>query len=293
MGLLMIDLEAPGALETAADMAKSLINEAGGRAAKYAWRLKPSRLASECVAQLWYTWRWANAKPIEAIKQRKFDRGNEGERRIVEYVRKGGWTVIDKDPTRAHKAPFDQFKFKALDGHLVAFTDGKCSHPLITGGDTWLFECKTMAKGRFNKLQTKRKIKVAEYEYYGQVCMYMKYFELPYCFWIAEDTETQDIYIEIVKRDDVTADRMIEVGTTIRDSIVRPARIAQSPTFGMCKSCDFLEQCHFEAKLNRNCRSCIYSQAAPNGQFYCTGWNVFIPNEEAILTGCLNYSPVS
>jgi hypothetical protein len=287
----MLDYTAPGALRLVADQIADGIETHTARPAKYSWRIKPSKLNGECVAEIWYGFRWVSRSPIEGQSARRMDRGTDRENSLVRYLRQAGWVVYDIDPSKEGKK-FNQWNFTALDGHVSAYLDGKMHHKEFFGGAEVLLELKTMAKGRFGRLFSKRSLMVTEPEYYGQIQIYMDGYNLDYCVFFAECQDTQEIYVEVVRRDPLLASRLLMVAETIKNSRVRPSRVAQSPTYHKCKSCEFLNVCHYDANVDRNCRSCVNAIAAQGGKFYCDKWKAFIPGEKEILAACPHHEPV-
>lgn len=287
----MIDYNAPGALRLVADQITDGIETHTARPAKYSWRIKPSKLGGECIAQIWYAFRWVARSPIDGQSARRMDRGTDRENSLVKYLRQAGWTVQDTDPSKEGKK-FNQWNFKALDGHVSAYLDGIMWHPDFFGGGKVLLELKTMAKGRFGRLASKRSLMVTEPEYYGQIQPYMGAYGLPYCVFFAECQDTQEIYVEVIRFDPDYAARLLTIAEAVKNSRLRPARVAQSPTYHGCKRCEFLNVCHYDANVDRNCRSCVNAIAAEGGRFYCDRWKAFIPDEKAILAACPHHDPV-
>jgi hypothetical protein len=281
----MLDLTAPGALALAADQIKAQIDEAGELPARFSWRIKPSSLGGECVARIWYAWRWASKRTTPGRLARTFDRGNEAEARMCAYIRKAGWVIMDEDPERLHLKK-KQYKAKALNKHLASFIDGLCYHEEHTAFMFWLLELKTMSRGRFNQLIAKRSVQQKENQYYTQLQIYMHLMQKPYCLFVAECTEDQEIYTEVIPYNAEVALRALELGTIVMTSNIRPARVAETPAFGVCKSCEHLPVCHLGARAEKNCRSCLHIEAIDGGQFKCNKWNATIPGEAEMLQGC-------
>lgn len=287
----MIDYNAPGALRLIADQIADGIETHTARPAKYSWRIKPSKLGGECIAQIWYAFRWVSRSPIEGQSARRMDRGTDRENSLVRYLRQAGWTVQDTDPSKEGRK-FNQWNFKAFDGHVSAYLDGIIWHADYFGGFKVLLELKTMAKGRFGRLASKRSLMVTEPEYYGQIQLYMSGYALPYCVFFAECQDTQEIYVEVIRFDPEYAARLLTIAEAVKNSRLRPARVAQSPTYYGCKNCEFLHVCHYDANVDRNCRSCVNAIAAEGGRFYCDKWKAFIPDEKAMLEACPHHDPV-
>lgn len=287
----MIDLRVPGALTMVADQIKADIDEAGELPARFSWRIKPSSLGGECVARIWYAWRWAAKRTTPGRLARTFDRGNEAEARMVAYIRKGGWMIMDEDPNRQHLKK-KQYKARALRKHLASFIDGICKHEQHTENAVWLLELKTMARGRFNQLVAKRSVQSKENQYYTQLQIYMHLMQLACCLFVAECTEDQEIYIEVIPYNAEVALRALELGGIVMTSNIRPARIAETPAFGMCKGCEFLGVCHLGENIEKNCRSCLHVEPIDDGKFKCNRWNATIPGEAEMLAGCSEHEGV-
>lgn len=287
----MLDFDAPGALTLAADQIKAQIDAGCELPAKYDWRIKASSLGEQCLAKTWYAWRWAVKEAIPGRVARMFGRGNEAEARMITYIQKGGWQIQEFDPSKPETQQFRQWRAKAIEGHMSNYADGKCYNPEFCLSE-WLLELKTMERSKFNRLVAKRSVMQCEHKYYTQVQIYLKVLNLPFCLFVAECTEDQEIYVEIIRYNEDAAARAIEVGYMIAFANIRPARVSDNPTFGMCKSCKFHDICHFETPVDKNCRSCLNCQPVANGQFFCGHWNAFIPNEAAILAACDNHDAV-
>jgi hypothetical protein len=259
---------------------------------RYGWRVAPGKLGADCVASLWFKFRWVcKGSPVPGNVARLFQRGHAEENYIAKWLEATGWTVSTIDPNHKHPK-FPQYRVKLFGGHLSGYLDGKVSHPQFTADIKWLLECKTMNDKNFKALVSKRSVKAVQYEHYVQMCIYMKEHELPFCLYFAINKNDDKIYVEIVPRDDDVALAKLQTAHTVIFSKARPARIAESPAFFGCKFCDFVEICHNKAPLDINCRSCQYCEAAEGGSFNCTQWNAPIPDEAALLKGCGKHLPI-
>lgn len=278
----MIDLTIPGAARLLADRITTAVDDTTALPGKFSWRIKVSALGGECVAKQWYGFRWVAKADIKGRIARIFDDGNVYEPRIVEWLRKSGWTVQDIDPAKAGSR-FEQWNFKALDGHISAFLDGIASHPEFTEGASVLLECKSYNKRRFGELIRHKAVKAADYEYYVQICCYMEAYNLPYCIFFCVCKDDAEIYVEVVPRDPDAANRAMRIATTVKDSRARPSRIAETSAYKACKMCDYVGVCHLGEKPLRNCRSCVNAVPIAGGKFGCAAFNDVIPNEKHML----------
>ena len=287
----MLDLTLPGATKMLADKIVTGIDAATELQGKHSWRVKPSMLGKECIAAGWYAFRWAKRVNKPGKVARIFAKGHDTEPRLIDYLRRSGWIVLDVDPAKAGKK-FEQWNFKALNGHMSAYLDGIGSHPEYTGGLWVLIEAKSYNKRRFNLLTSKGNVKLTDYEYYVQVCLYMMGYNLPWTLLICECKDDGDIHVEVIMRDDETAQRALSVGNTIMTNRIRPARVAESAAFHVCKKCDFQGVCHLGEQVEKNCRSCLHCVAVEGGKFACERWNAVIPNEDAIMQACDQHDPI-
>jgi len=278
----MIDLTIPGAARLLADRVQAAVEDTTALPGKHSWRIKVSALGGECVAKQWYAFRWVAKRDIPGKLARIFDDGNVYEPRIVDWLKRSGWMIEDKDPSKIGTR-FEQWNFKALDGHISAFLDGIGSHPEFTQGVRILVEAKSYNKRRFGLLVGKKSVKAADYEYYTQICCYMEAYNLPYCVFFCVCKDDADLYVEIVPRDPATAERALRIATTVKDSRARPGRVAETPSFHICKHCDFVGVCHLGETPERNCRSCVNAVPIAGGKFGCMAFNEVIPNEKHII----------
>lgn len=254
---------------------------------RYSTRISPSGLGDECVAELWYKWRWAvEPKPADGRMARYNSRGDKNEADVIAWLRGTGWTVRDIDPETGR-----QYAVSDLNGHLYGELDGIASHPTLTNGIEILLEFKYVNYKRFAGLTTKALIE-ADIKYYSQVCTYMYYRDLPACMFIPASRNDEDFKPIIIPRDDTQVALLLDKAKTIMHSKTRPARIAESPAFFKCKFCDMAGVCHHNQPVAINCRSCLHCVPAENGKFACERWGAVIPNKEAVLKACPQHNPV-
>jgi hypothetical protein len=257
---------------------------------KFSWRVKPSSLGDECVARQWYAFKWVKhiQKPGQIV--RLLERGNSEEKRLITSMRRDGWLIDDEDTERGDK--FNrQYKIEAINGHLKGFIDAKAAHPVYTNNEKILLELKTYNTKRFCLLVAKG-VKETDISYYTQVCIYMRELNLPWCLFAAINKNDDDLYFEVVNRDDETAQKAMTTAATIVATKARPARFSETRSHHVCKYCDYVGICHFNEPVAINCRSCLHCDAIENGEFYCSNWKTKIPNEDAILVACSSHNPV-
>lgn len=185
-----------------------------------------------------------------------------------------------------------QWRVKQFGGHMSGYLDAKGSHPVYTQGRQVLVEYKTYNTKNFVHLCGKRSVKICNPKYYTQSCIYMRDHELPWSLFLAENKNDDDIYVEIIPRDDGEALDKMATAQTIITSKARPARIGQSPAFFECKTCAFAGPCHGHEPVDINCRSCVNCEPIDGGKFHCAQWGKTIPDEKAMRAACGQHSPI-
>src|SRR5690606_40774947 len=115
---------------------------------------------------------------------------------------------------------------------------------------------------------------------------------LPLCVWFPTNRNDDDIKPIIIPRDDSYARELLSKAQSIATTTVRPARIAESPTFYKCKTCEAKDVCHGLRPPVVSCRSCVKCSPADDGKFFCNQWQQVIPSKDAIKSACGNYSPI-
>jgi hypothetical protein len=328
----MQDLTQPGVAKLLADQIKTAIdnNSAADGPPKFSWRVAPSSLGDECVARLWLKFRWTAKAQKPGRINRIFKRGNGREDYFTALLRRDGWEVRDyaqrlvmrsgdgkyfaqdweddiapgyedvhQDPwhiaecRQQDKWLLKQWRLVRFNGHMSGYSDGRARHPIYTNGEWIGVEYKTYNTKRFTTLVNgKGGVKTSDYEYYVQVVTYLKEFDLPWCLFLAENKNDDDIYPEIILRDDATAEQRLTTAHTVITSPTMPARFAQSPAHHVCKYCDWVGVCHNGVPVEINCRSCRNCEATEGGKFKCNKWQAVIPDEEAILAACPHHTPV-
>lgn len=206
-------------------------------------RIGASRIGEECSRRLQYEFFKApKDKPFSGKALRIFRRGHEGEDWMAEWLRLAGFNLYTADETGTQKC------FHALDGCILGYADGVVlDGPAECGPYPRLWENKVLGSKGWNKL-SRDHIKRAYPVYFGQVQLYMAYFELtdaPAMF-TALNADTMEIYAEDVKFDAAAAqalsDKAVNIVSACRAGELLP-RCTDREDWFECKFCDYHERC--------------------------------------------------
>jgi len=219
-----MDFSKPGMAEHVAATIRNEIddNSAADNPPKYRWRVSPSSLGKECVAQQWFKFRWVSVRQVPGPIARLFARGNKEEGNIIALLRRAGWEIRDYDKRLCYIKDTDtyfaqeweasivhgvdvsadpvhiaaakardkwmlrQYRVKDLGGHYSGYLDGKARHPIHTGGEWVLLELKTYKSRLFSTLVARDKegnLKTVQVHNYDYYCQAVQYMDYHQLPW--------------------------------------------------------------------------------------------------------------
>ncbi len=225
--------------------------------------LGASLIGGPCDRQSWYSWRWATRAFHTGRLLRLFQTGNLAEARFTEDLRRIGVTVLDINPETGK-----QWQFRDETQHF----GGSCD-AVATGfpeaSKSWsIVEMKTHSDKSFKSL-TKDGVEKSKPEHYAQCQVYMVMSGIDRAMYIAVNKNDESLYVERLKLDTAFALRMLAKAKRIIESQNPPERVSQNPDWYICKWCSHNAVCFGEALPERHCRSCAFSEAAPEGKWMC------------------------
>lgn len=267
--------------------------------------LGASMIGRECPRELWYNFHWARAPKFEGRMLRLFNRGHLEEPRLVAMLMMLGCEVW------SHDAKGEQFRITGVGGHFGSAIDGVVSGCPDIPDRPILGEFKTYNDKNFTKLAGKsddfrafleyllnpklpavkftgKGVKVAKFEHYVQMQIYMGYYKLSHAIYLAVNKNDDQLYAEIVEFDKPVFDLYWARAEKIILSSVIPARISESPGFWKCAYCDFKQICQLSGNVAMNCRTCAGSVATQDGDWHCVKWAVKL-DKAAQMKGCQEY----
>lgn len=249
----------------------------------------------ECARELWYSWRWATPVKIAGKLLRLFNRGHLEEARFAAGLMAAGvqlWRM---------EAPGKQFRVSHFGGHYGSAIDGVGLGFPEMPEVNMLTEMKTHNKKSFAKLAGEKDsegnvvkppagVKEAKLEHYVQMVQYMQYYNLDYGMYCAVCKDDDELYFEIVPRDDKLADAYRERSRRIIFAREAPPKLSTNASFWRCKYCDQRRVCHFNQEPDFNCRTCAAAYPKEDGNWYCSTHGHAIIDKTRQLTGCPEYA---
>lgn len=243
-----------------------------------------SLIGGECARSIWYGWRWVTKPNFPGRILRLFNRGHLEEARFIALLLMIGVEVYQQD------ANGNQFRISHANGHFGGSGDGVgIGIPDLAPGTAALLEFKTHGEKSFKEVSTKG-VRDAKFEHYVQMNTYMRKMGLAVGLYGAVNKNTDELHLEIVVLDIAVADQFLDRGEKLIGMADPPSKLNESPGFWKCRFCDHRPVCHglAGAKPEVNCRTCVHSRPADDGQWVCLKYDQTIP-KELQLTGCKGY----
>ena len=234
--------------------------------------LGASLLGHECDRYLWYTFRWAESERFDGRMLRLFETGHLAEPRLAAALRAAGVELHTTDPGG------NQWRISFSAGHCGGSMDG-AGLGFPEGPKTWaIWECKTSGTKAFEKVKADG-VKAGKPQHHSQMQVYMGETGMTRGLYTMVCKETDEVYTEWVRFDDVEYARLKTRGERIVASPTPPAKLSEKATWYQCKFCKFHEICHGEAAPEVNCRTCAHAtpemHTEPNadgtGRWTCAG----------------------
>lgn len=245
--------------------------------------LGASSIGMPCERALYLDFHWAtNPSEIKGVMLRLFDMGAREEDIMIENLKKIGVDI-------RHTGP-EQLKIQ-LAPHIIVKPDG-----VIYGGlpeheeEKLAFECKTMNKANFEKVE-KQSVKKAKPEYYAQAQCEMKALDVDSALFTVLCKDNSQIYSEIIERNDEYISWLLQrADKIIYQEKTLPEMYAVSPDSPFCKFCKHASFCYVSNECTEiNCRTCAWCKAEGNNTWTCGVFNSEIPYS-AQTKGCSCHS---
>lgn len=241
--------------------------------------LGASIIGKPCSRALWQDFRWVKFENFDGRMLRLFETGHLEEVRLTKNLRLAGLTVHDVDAETGQ-----QFAITQHGGHFRGHADGVCLG-IKDAPKTWhLLEYKTHSQKSFDKLKTDGLAK-SKPEHYAQMQVYMDGLKLTRGYYLARNKNTDELYGERIKYDQVEAQKYLDRAERIIFANEPPMKISEKPDWYQCKFCTYHPYCHptqtdLPSELpNVNCRTCVNSTPTKTGEWLCEIYNDLIPDD--------------
>lgn len=225
--------------------------------------LGASGLGKDCARSIWYSWRWFTRPFFHGRMLRLFNRGHLEEARFIALLLSIGVQIYQQDQNGK------QFRISHAGGHVGGSGDGVAvGIPDLPAGLPALLEFKTHGEKSFLKVQ-KEGVRSAKFEHYVQMNLYMRKMNLTVALYGAVNKNTDELWLEIVHLDTITADQFLDRGTQLVKLVHPPKKLNESPGWFACQYCDHKAVCHLGAVPERNCRTCHFGRPDDDGKWRC------------------------
>lgn len=246
-----------------------------------------SLIGKPCERELWYSFRWCNARTFEGRMLRLFETGELAEDRFVANLQAAGVEVFNIDQNTGN-----QYRISGLHGHFAGSLDGVGVGFAEAPKAYHVIEMKTHNEKSFTKLK-KEGVRVAEPEHYAQMQVYMGHTEIERAYYLAVNKNTDELYGERVKFDKEVFETLMKKAERIIASDKPPTRINNDPAHFQCKWCDQKDLCHGTAAPQVNCRTCAHSTPVMDGEggkWRCEFHDADIPTEFQSSSECPDHT---
>lgn len=240
-----------------------------------------SEMGKDCTRALVYGFRWMFKPTHSGQLLRLFNRGHMEEDRFARWLSGIGAKLATVD-ARTGK------QFRIGGDHYGGSLDGILELPeRYQLPFDILCEMKTHNDKSFKRL-VKDGVQKSKPQHFDQMCQYGTVRNLDYALYIAVNKNDDNIYVELVAIDRSRGQFLIRRGESVVAAKELPPRVAASPAYETCKFCDYAGICHLNWPVAKNCRSCKFAIAVPDGKWHCNRWQRDIP-PDFIPQGCADW----
>jgi hypothetical protein len=226
-----------------------------------------SEIGHHCERFLWYKFRDCTQSEFSGRIYRLFDRGHREEPVFVQELRAIGCEVHEVGPDGR------QIGVEAVKGHFKGHADG-VALGILEAPKTWhLLEMKTSSAKEFAKIK-KEGVEKAKPMHFAQMQVYMQLLKLDRALYEVVNKDTDELYLERVKRDPAKAQALLDRADRIINSYAPPERCADRPDSFLCKFCPAHKLCWGQGESlvpvpARSCRQCCHASPIEGGAWSC------------------------
>jgi hypothetical protein len=232
--------------------------------------LGASLLGQKCDRRIWLQFRWAMKRLIPAKGLRAIEDGHRTEDLMAERLRRvPGIELWTRDPDTGR-----QIGFK--DNHLAGNLDGLIVGLIQAPKALHVWEHKTVNEEKWGKLVKlkdekgeKNALEHWDEVYFAQAQVYMNKMGADRHYLTVDTPGGRATTSCRTEYQPTVALRYLARAERIALNPRLPSKISENPGWYECKLCDFYQFCHGKSPIERNCRTCMYSTALPDGTWSC------------------------
>ena len=224
-----------------------------------------SMIGHPCTRYLQYYWRWAFAESVGGRLRRLFDMGHDAEARVLKEL------GIEETTQR---------RIEGYAGHWAGHCDGIWRDQVI--------EIKTHSKSNYAKVM-KDGIRAFP-KHYAQIQAYMSGDGMPKRgIYIAICKDNSDVYVQSVPIDRGFCEDLERKQRDVITSTRLSHKIGNGqPTWHECRFCSAKQICHYNQKIETNCRTCQDVAVLSEGRWHCDRYDIPL-DLDAQKMGCPDY----
>jgi hypothetical protein len=241
-----------------------------------------SAIGGPCDAQLWYSFRFADQRTMDARGARAIMDGHRGEDLMAARLR----MVPNITLTTIDPATGNQLRFRTMGGHFSGGMDGVILGLLQSPKTYHVWEHKVSAK--WEKLAEfrstsgeKTALEKWEPKYYGQAQMYMHYSELGRHYTTVDSPGGRNSTSVRTEYNKEAALALVNRAERVIGANEPPQRISENPSWYQCKFCPAASVCHGLELPKPNCRTCMHATPEPDGD---ARWSCALKRIDLTLT---------
>ena len=229
----------------------------------YLGRLGSSFIGSGCLRQAWLSWRAYAVAEFDGRMYRLFETGHLQESRVIEDLRRAGFTVY------SHAEDGEQFTYTDGSGHFVVKLDGVIKGLPGDPDTPYLLEIKTHNKNSFSALQ-KHGMRKHKPEHFAQMQSGMLYGGFSVGLYVAVCKDDESYYVETVPAAEAEQNLVKTKILKLVNATLKPVGVSPDGGAFECKWCDQRAVCVGATAPLRTCRSCQHAiPVALEGRWVC------------------------
>lgn len=247
--------------------------------------LGASAIGGNCERALFYNFRWASSRSINASGLKAIADGHAVEQVMIKRLRSvmGVELFVDEDGK--------QIGFTDLSGHYQGSVDGIIRHEWL-GEAIWENKATNVTKTeKLKKLKAEDEstaLKRWDTTYYYQAQVYMHHLGFRRHYLTCCTPGGREVISVITEYNEHDAMMMRDRAERVIFGERPSVRASSDPAFYSCKWCNHWGICHASETPQVNCRTCAHSTPNRDGGWTCVKFEVALSFEDQ-LVGCFQH----